>query len=161
MQSHWDTLPTIRVVDVGYLLAGQEPERTWRSASPLVQNFYNLIREKTGAVTARHSSTERDTITQAEFQTLKAEYGEEPALSTNISERIWPWGAHHTELLGHLDAAAQEFWVHYDPANVKATAPKNYTVANWLETERKVSHTMAVAMATILRIDGLPTGPRK
>jgi hypothetical protein len=73
----------------------------------------------------------------------------------------WPWGAHHTELLGHLDAAAQKFWVHYDPANAKATAPKNDTVVNWLETERRVSHTVAVAMATILRIDGLPTGPRK
>ena len=73
----------------------------------------------------------------------------------------WPWGAHHTELLGHLDAAAQKFWVHYDPANAKATAPKNETVVNWLETERRVSHTVAVAMATILRIDGLPTGPRK
>ena len=73
----------------------------------------------------------------------------------------WPWGNHHTELLGHLDAAAREFWGKYDPANVKATAPKNETVINWLVTERNVSETVATSMATMLRPDGLKTGPRK
>ena len=73
----------------------------------------------------------------------------------------WPWGKHNTELLGHLEAAAKEFWVNYDPANAKATAPKNETVIKWLVTERKVSETVATSMATMLRPDGLKTGPRK
>ena len=72
----------------------------------------------------------------------------------------WPWGSHHTELLGHLEAAAKMFWVRYDPANPKATAPKNETVINWLKTERNVSQTVAISMATMLRPDGLKTGPR-
>ena len=81
--------------------------------------------------------------------------------TVNSKAGRWPWGNHHTKLLGHLEAAAKEFWVQYDPANVKATAPKNDTVINWLVTERDVSHTVAGAMATILRIDGLRVGPRK
>ena len=32
MQSHWERLDTIRVVDAGYLLAGMEPERKWQFA---------------------------------------------------------------------------------------------------------------------------------
>ena len=50
MKSQYDKLPTLRVVDAGYLLAGMEPERKWQYAPPLVANFFNLIREKTGAV---------------------------------------------------------------------------------------------------------------
>jgi hypothetical protein len=79
----------------------------------------------------------------------------------------WPWGKHHTELLGHLEAAASEFWRSYDPHNAKATAPKNNTVIAWLMArnvlgqKRKVSDQMARAIATILRPDDLPTGPRK
>ena len=73
----------------------------------------------------------------------------------------WPWGDHHTELLGHLDLAARKFWVNYDPANPKATAPKAGEVINWLVTECKVSESMATSMATMLRPDDLKTGPRK
>ncbi len=72
----------------------------------------------------------------------------------------WPWGDHHTELLGHLEAAAREFWVNYDPQNRKKTAPKNDALIQWLKA-RKVSTKQAEAMATMLRADGLPTGPRK
>ena len=79
MQSHWDKLPTIRVVDAGYLLAGMEPERKWQFAPPLVANFFNLIREKTGAVKLATMPGERMEITRAEFQALKAEYGATPA----------------------------------------------------------------------------------
>ena len=71
----------------------------------------------------------------------------------------WPWGEHHTEALGHLTAAAQRFWVNHDPAD-PSTAPKNSEVSDWLQTERKVSRNLANAMASILRMDGLPTGPR-
>ena len=83
----------------------------------------------------------------------------------NPSSR-WPWGSHHTELLGHLDAAAREFWGGYNPQNAKATAPKNETVIAWLEARnvpgqrKKVSKQIAESIATMLRPDGLPTGPR-
>lgn len=72
----------------------------------------------------------------------------------------WPWGDHHTEQLGHLAAAARRFWKLYDPTDI-GTAPMNRDVSKWLVTERKVSKTMADAMATMLRIDGLRTGPRE
>lgn len=75
MQSPWEKLPSIRVADAGYLLAGLEPERKWQFAPPLVRNFYNLIRDKLGAVTLATMPDERMEITQAEFQELKAEFG--------------------------------------------------------------------------------------
>lgn len=73
----------------------------------------------------------------------------------------WPWGNYHTELLGHLDAAAKHFWANYDPSDAKAMAPKNITVIDWLKTERNVSRQMAIAIATMLRPNGLRNGPRK
>lgn len=72
----------------------------------------------------------------------------------------WPWGGHHTELLGHLESAARRFWVNYDPSDT-TTAPTKVTVSNWLKTERKVSGQMADAIASMLRPDDLPTGPRR
>lgn len=73
----------------------------------------------------------------------------------------WPWGNHHTEALGHLEAAALRFWgSNYDP-NDPATAPTNEQVSEWLHKQRKVSKTLSNAMASILRLDGLKTGPRK
>ena len=85
----------------------------------------------------------------------------EKALDDELkSPGCWPWGNHQTELLGHLEEAAREFWTGYDPQNAKATAPKNDTVISWLK-ERKVSDQMARAIATMLRADDLPTGPRK
>lgn len=71
----------------------------------------------------------------------------------------WPWGAHETQLLRHLAAAANKFWRLYDPADA-TTAPKNDDVAAWLK-EQGVSERNAQVMATILRADNLPTGPRK
>lgn len=72
----------------------------------------------------------------------------------------WPWGSHHTEMLGHLEAAALRFWVNVDPSD-NTTAPTNKEVSDWLEKERKVSNAGAKAIASILRQDDLPTGPRK
>ena len=71
----------------------------------------------------------------------------------------WPWGTHHTELLGHLEAAASRFWVNYDP-DEPSTMVTNETVSKWLQSERRVSKTMADAIASILRLDGLQPGPR-
>ena len=72
----------------------------------------------------------------------------------------WPWGNHHTDMLGHLEAAARRFWVNYDPTD-NTTAHTNAEVSEWLQSERKVSRTMADAIASMLRADGIPTGPRK
>jgi len=72
----------------------------------------------------------------------------------------WPWGDHHTELLGHLEATARRYWQNYDPTDA-TTAPTNKDVAEWLMNERKLSQKPAEAIASMLRPDGLPTGPRK
>jgi len=75
------------------------------------------------------------------------------------AQTSWPWGSHHTILLGHLDAAARRFWLLYDPAD-RTTAPTNEMVADWLQSERGVSKDKARAIASMLRADGLPMGPR-
>src|SRR6185312_415984 len=72
----------------------------------------------------------------------------------------WPWGNHHTERLGHLEAAARRFWVNYDQTD-PTTAPTSESVSAWLQSARNLSKTMADAIASILRADGLATGPRK
>lgn len=74
--------------------------------------------------------------------------------------REWPWGKYETELLRHLSAAAKNFWNLYDPDDI-STAPTNAQVADWLRKECKVSDRIAQSMATILRADDLPSGPRK
>jgi hypothetical protein len=71
----------------------------------------------------------------------------------------WPWGAHETELLRQLAAAADRFWSRFDPAD-NTTAPTNEQVSAWLQS-RGVAARTAEVIATILRADGLPTGPRK
>jgi hypothetical protein len=71
----------------------------------------------------------------------------------------WPWGEHETKLLTDLAAAAREWWSTYDPEQ-PATAPRNEDVEAWLMSERGVSDRLAKAMATILRADGVKTGPR-
>ncbi len=71
----------------------------------------------------------------------------------------WPWGTYETTLLRALAEAVKRFWVNFDPTD-QSTAPKNEVVIEWLE-QRGVSTNLAKAMATILRPDGLPTGPRK
>jgi len=71
----------------------------------------------------------------------------------------WPWGDYETELLDVLANAVERFWKRYDP-NDATTAPTNETVVEWIK-EQKVAGRNASFMATILRADGLPTGPRK
>jgi hypothetical protein len=84
-------------------------------------------------------------------------------LGASVPERNpkrWPWGDHHTATLGHLELAAKKFWVNYDLQDA-TTAPKNEAVVEWLKNEHNVSDNMAKCIATMLRQDGLPTGPRK
>jgi hypothetical protein len=61
--------------------------------------------------------------------------------------------------LRHLAAAADHWWKNYDPSD-QTTAPTNQEVIDWL-VEHGVARRNAEVMATILRPDGLPTGPRK
>lgn len=70
----------------------------------------------------------------------------------------WPWGAHETELLRHLAAAAERHWARYDPSD-PTTAPRSAEVQKWLE-DRGLSGRTAKVMAQILRADGLRSGPR-
>jgi hypothetical protein len=78
--------------------------------------------------------------------------------SSNATNR-WPWGTYETESLRSLADAARRFWVNYDPTD-DTTAPKNDEVAEWLRDQRGISDRIAQAMATILRADGIKTGPR-
>lgn len=80
----------------------------------------------------------------------------EPITCRNMN---WPWGKHETELLRKLAAAAQRFWNNYDPTD-PTTAPTNQQIIDWLKEQGVAVRTTEV-MATILRADGLSTGPRK
>ena len=71
----------------------------------------------------------------------------------------WPWGDHDTELLRRLKDAAKRFWTNFDPTD-PGTAPLSADVSAWLQ-ERGVAARTAEVIASILRADGLPTGPRK
>ena len=72
----------------------------------------------------------------------------------------WPWGEHHTKTLGYLEAAAKKWWVNYDPSDV-TTAPTNAVVIAWLQSTFKIKTNKAESIASMLRPDSLPTGPRK
>jgi len=82
----------------------------------------------------------------------------DPLAGTGSHGTAWPWGTHETTLLRHLAAAAKRFWVNYDPSDI-GTAPTNSAVVDWLR-EQGVAQRTAEVVATILRADGLPTGPR-
>jgi hypothetical protein len=102
-------------------------------------------------------------VTRFHFDRLKrhgllATEGDADEAAATIAK--WPWGNHHTEALGHLEAAARKWWVLYDPSDL-TTAPTNEMVSEWLQTERNVSREKARAIASMLRPDGLPTGPRR
>ncbi len=71
----------------------------------------------------------------------------------------WPWGSYETKDLKALAAAAQKFWANYDPSD-KSTAPLNKDVVSWLEKEHQIAVNKGEQMASILRADGLQTGPR-
>lgn len=87
---------------------------------------------------------------------LAQESGQALSTASNLS---WPWGNHSTSKLDHLAAAANEFWLDYQPDNPRS-APKNEVIVNWL-IARGASSNTAMAIASILRPDNLPTGPRK
>jgi len=103
----------------------------------------------------RVERTDLDIFTTTSGSAIKEELG-----SSNDPSARWPWGNHHTELLGHLEAAALRYWVNYDPTDA-TTAPTNKDVSEWLMNERKLPQKPAESIASMLRPDRLPTGPRK
>lgn len=86
------------------------------------------------------------------------EFPWQPEVST-FSNINWPWGRHETDLLRKLAEVADKFWKNYDPSD-PTTAPTNQQVSDWLKAQGVADRTAQI-MATILRADGLPTGPRK
>lgn len=79
--------------------------------------------------------------------------------SDNSRPSHWPWGNHTTALLGHLEAAAREWWSGYNPRDPR-TAPKSDAVSRWLQSERKVRKVNADAIAKMLRPEDIPMGPK-
>lgn len=77
----------------------------------------------------------------------------------NTDSLIWPWGNHSTDDLALLARAAVEFWRAYDPKHPR-TAPKNEVVIAWLK-EQGMGERKAEVVASLLRPDALPTGPRR
>ena len=94
----------------------------------------------------------KDLITKKESSTDTNEIAK-------ISSYRWPWGDYETDLLRKLATAADNFWKLYDSTD-NTTAPTNQQVTDWLKRQGVADRTAEV-MATILRADGLPTGPRK
>ena len=117
--------------------------------------FQNVRRTQSWLINVVRVQGERiNALCPNEKQSLTANVGVSGQAAT------WPWGNHHTEYLGHLEAAARRYWVLYEPSD-PTTAPTNDTVSEWLQTEHGISKEKARAIASMLRPDGLPTGPRR
>lgn len=87
---------------------------------------------------------------------LKRIAGGKPANGSTHGAR---WPRHDTQQLTALRLAAVKFWSNFDPRDPE-TAPTNAAVVEWLQSEQNISRSSAEAMATILRADGLKSGPR-
>lgn len=96
----------------------------------------------------------------AELQQQLQEATAAPQENDDKPSRRWPWGNHHTEALGHLEVAGQRWWTLFDPTD-PTTAPTNEAVADWLVKEHGVAKDRARSIASLLRADGLPHGPRR
>lgn len=81
------------------------------------------------------------------------------SLKSDRPER-WPWGDHTTKGLEDLAAAGETFWRRYDPRD-PSTAETNERVSAWLQNERQVTRNRADFIASLLRDDDLPSGPRR
>jgi hypothetical protein len=115
--------------------------------------MYGTHRHYMPAVAAEWAAKQFDNFPQELLEAVRS--------TKNSSKNAgWPWGEHSTKNLQALAAAAHRFWKNYDPTQAD-TSTTNKEVARWLAEEQKVSPTLAEAMATILRADGLPTGPKK
>lgn len=96
-------------------------------------------------------------ITRNALDAFMTKRGIEASAAPGAAGARWP--KHETAKLTALRLAAVKFWANYDRSNPD-TAPKNAEVSAWLVETHKVSSQLADAMASILRADGLKTGPR-
>lgn len=116
-------------------------------SDPLHEQAKSMRRDAVYRETLRRGCTEVPPI----FDDVRATHCSE-------SSGQWPWGVYTTQLLDVLAKAANKWWVNYDPSD-NTTAPTNDQVAEWLMGQG-VGKVMAEKIATILRADGLPNGPR-
>lgn len=123
--------------------------------------MYGTARHYVPAVAAEWAATRFDAF-PAKLLAAVRERVEQGLVGSTAGK--WPWGDHETEYLRLLGQAASKFWTLYDPADA-TTAPTNDQIEEWLKQQtvrgEPVSARIAGAMATILRADGLPNGPRK
>lgn len=159
---------TSAMIGLGLYMDAEQGRIPWRQASLMALIFATGFVALLG-VTLEASRTDRlahtvywlTDVVKAHVVKQRAEDESDQAKPEGDSALVrWPWGGHSTAHLEHLEAAARKWWTLYDP-NDPTTAPTNDTVADWLQSERGVSKEKARAIASILRADGLPTGPRR
>jgi len=129
-----------------------------RSDADTGARLYGTARHFVPATATEWAVTRFDAFPSRLLAAVKEQAQASPEPAAPAANR-WPWGPHETKLLQMLAAAAEQFWKLYDPEDI-STAPTNNRVEAWLK-EKGVSARNAQVMATILRADNLPTGPRK
>lgn len=177
----WGSMPTAMLWEAVALSLGNEPgENIAADAAYFGADYPKRLRiaeeclaaGKTLLLVSGVIGTPRATVSLPDFGTwaqalgwkLPPEFPLAAASATRKDETAtqgadaWPWGVHETKLLRELAAAARHWWVNVDPSD-NTTAPTNQAVSKWLQA-RGVGKAMAEKMATMLRADGLPTGPR-
>ena len=128
-----------------------------RSDEDEASRMYGSARHYVPAIAVEWAVSRFDTLPPTLLEAVRARALNMQEPTTSAATR-WPWGNHETKLLQDFAAAGIKFWALYDPTD-PSTAPKNAAVVKWLE-EQGVAERNAQVMATILRADGLPTGPR-
>ena len=79
---------------------------------------------------------------------------------SSMARGKWPWGSYETQGLRNLAAAAKRLWVNYDPTE-PTTAPTKKVAVPLIMKEFGLSRREASAIASMLRADGLKSGPRR
>lgn len=90
------------------------------------------------------------------LQDLRRIAGGKPENPGQVGAR---WPLHDTRMLTAMRQAAWKFWANFNPQETD-TASTNATVVEWLKSQHGISTSTAECMATILRADGLKSGPR-
>ncbi|PPU85877.1 hypothetical protein XpopCFBP1817_19755 [Xanthomonas populi] len=128
-----------------------------RDDTDVANQMYGTARHYSPVIAAEWAATRFNAFPSSLLAAVRER--KEAARGSAAATHGWPWGSHETDLLRNLSAAALQFWALYDPSDA-TTAPKNKDVVDWLKA-RGVAERNAQVMATVLRADGLPTGPRK
>jgi len=108
--------------------------------------------------------TATDALAQGQFQLTEVERFEQErrVLDPGVPDdnpRAGDWPAHETPKLRAMRLAAWRFWANYDRDD-PGTIPTSQEVREWLLKNHDIKSTVAEAMASILRPDWAPTGPR-